>query len=182
MSNEQLLVKQSLEGNMDSFSEIILIYHYKLRAFMVKLGASVHDSEDLIQEVFIKVYKNLDKYDSQKNFSTWIHTIAVNTWKNHIKKEQHAAVAITEDNTDKNVNVSDSNFESLERKEIISQMFNYLSDDTRQIIVLRFFHDMKFKEIGEVMGITTENAKMRIARALEKLQIRFGNCLKGGVL
>lgn len=83
---DNMLVESTLKGDVNSFEELVSFYQGRIFNFLSKMTATREDAEEITQEVFIKVYKNLYKYNCKWSFSTWIYRIAVNTLRSEYKK------------------------------------------------------------------------------------------------
>jgi RNA polymerase sigma-70 factor (ECF subfamily) len=88
LNQEGELVEKSLRGDMKSFETLVNLYKDKMYCFLFKMTLSKEDSDDLLQETFICVFKNLYKYNDKWKFSTWIYKIATNLLKNYWKKKE----------------------------------------------------------------------------------------------
>ena len=75
---------------MDAYSELVLKYKDRIFAFLLKMTLSKEDAEELLQEVFINVYKQLYRYDSNWSFSTWIYKIAANAFITSTRKKHNS--------------------------------------------------------------------------------------------
>lgn len=82
--DDRQIVNQVLSGNTESFSLLVDRYYRKILGFICKTGIPRDDAEDLAQEVFIRAFRNLFRYDASWSFSTWIFRIAVNLSKNYL--------------------------------------------------------------------------------------------------
>ena len=88
MDTDKTLVKQILNGKTELFTELVNRYYSKITSFIMKMNVSREDAEDLAQDVFVKVYNNLYKYDDRWQFSTWIFKVAINTLRDSKKRKQ----------------------------------------------------------------------------------------------
>mgnify|MGYP000940897963 CR=1 FL=1 len=85
MQEETTQITRILNGDIEAFEELVEEYKHKLFSFLVKMTYSTHDAEEILQEVFIRVYNNIDKYDDRWMFSTWIYRIAINAYRSYMK-------------------------------------------------------------------------------------------------
>jgi RNA polymerase sigma-70 factor (ECF subfamily) len=155
-----------------------------LFAFITRLGLSRQDAEDVLQEVFIKVYKNLYKYNGRWCFSTWIYSIALNTFKTEYKKKKRASAAVF-DETYMSSLISDSPEGIYESKELHAELvvlINSLEVEQRACLILKHVQGMSYNEIGDILGISADAAKMKVLRAKQKLCRDFDRSGKRGVL
>ncbi len=148
-------------------------YHEKVLIYLKSKVPSPEDAEDLCSDVFIKVQKKLDGYDSEKaSIATWIFTIARNTVIDHYRKYR-APEEIPEDlASDFQVD------ESLLRQESLSELaeaLKKLSDEERSIIILHYYEGLSLKEIETKTGLSYGQVKIRHNNALKEMNIFFSN-------
>jgi len=183
LEKDNLLVKRTLNGDTDAFSELVSIYQGRLYNFILKMSKSREDAEEIVQEVFIKIYNNLYKYNEKYCFSTWAYTIALNTFKSEYKKKKrHLHKEINEGLTYRETEESPE--EIVMYKENIDEMqtfLNTLSIENKAILVLKYVDDLSYKEIGEIFKISPEAAKMKIYRAKQTICKKYGSAEKRGV-
>ena len=177
MNKEDYLIENSLKGDKESFENLVNMYKDRIYCFILKMTLSREDSDDLLQETFICVYKNLYKYNNKWNFSTWIYKIAVNLLKNHWKKKKRTYgrelyQSITE-NLYSIYNDPETEFESKEDYIEIVRIINQLDYDQKVAFVLRYARDLTITDIAAIIGTSPENVKMRIHRARKKICNEF---------
>ncbi len=170
------LVKLSLK-NQDYFYCLILRYEDKLLRYIRRISSSSReDAEDILQEVFISVYKNLNDFDNKLKFSSWIYRIAHNQTISHWRKIQSRPKTISGDNEDNNlfdfIAGDDDILKSLERKcsaEQIREIIFSLDDKYRDVLVLKFLEDKDYKEISDILKKPMGTVATLINRAKKKL-------------
>ncbi|NLP14925.1 MAG: RNA polymerase sigma factor [Clostridium sp.] len=186
MSKERdnMLVESTLKGNIDSFEELITLYQDKLFNFLSKMTYSREDAEEITQEVFIKVYKNLYKYNNKWSFSTWIYRIAINTLRTEYRKIKNIKKIDYYTNIpDLPANLSDYPeiaYEMKEQRGQIIKLIDDLKEDQKTALLLRCMQDFSFKEIGDILGISPEAAKMKIHRAKQTICRKYEKLEKEG--
>jgi len=131
--------------------------------------------EDLFQEVMLKVYRNLDKYNPVYSFNTWIYSIARHHCLNHIRKRKLPAVNFDKEGTNdfetKNISSPETQALNKELHQIITSILNRFDEDNRQIAFLRFFEGMKNSDIARVMDIPAGTVKSRLHKIRTALKI-----------
>lgn len=179
--DDRQIVNQVLSGNTESFSLLVDRYYRKILGFICKTGIPRDDAEDLAQEVFIRAFRNLFRYDASWSFSTWIFRIAVNLSKNYRKRRRIRTEELDRHCIDDRNDPSGNRYlDDLVNRQIISNMLDSLNDQVRYMLILRFYNNMTYDEIGDICGISGDAVKMRISRALQKLRRKFGNSVSGG--
>ena len=86
--NTDILIKSALNGDMSAFEELIIQYEKKVYNVALRVLKNPDDAMDISQEVFIKIYKNLDKFDGKASFSTWLYRITTNTCIDELRKRK----------------------------------------------------------------------------------------------
>jgi len=179
MDADKQLVKRILNGDTECFNDLINKYFPRTVGFIYKMGVVREDAEDLAQEVFIKVYNNLYKYNESWKFSTWLFKIAVNTYKDFRKRKQPRTEEINE-NIPSGGASPEEYLDSVQRQESIRLMFSSLNDDVKSIMVLHYYQGLSLKEIGEIYRISPDAVKMKIFRARKQLSKKYGRNALGG--
>ncbi len=185
VNNDNILIENSLKGDIDAFSALVRKYQDRLYNFLLKMNLSREDSEEIAQEVFIKVYNNLYKYNSKWSFSTWLYRIAVNTLRSEYKKKKKIRLidyyADIQEVAGSSYIHPEESLENKEQTEEIVKLIDSLSHDQKLAFTLRYIQDFSFKEIGEILGISPEAAKMKIQRAKQALCKKFEKLQKESV-
>ncbi len=171
------LIKIIREGRMDEYVKIIERYQGKLLAYLYRLVGDKDEAEDLLQDVFIKAYKNLDSYDVERKFSSWIYRISHNEAVNHIKRKSLKRFISWEDvNSTKDKLESCSTEERADdswiRKEKIEEVdlaIKRLPAKYRQVLMLRYYSDKSYGEISGVLKKPVNTVGTLINRAKKKL-------------
>lgn len=178
--NEILLIKRSQKGDINSFEE--LIKEYKKIAFNIalKILKNKEDAEDISQEALIKVYKNIDRFNMDSSFKTWLYRIVVNTCLDHVRKNKENPISIDQPirsgHDEFYMDVEDyrpTPQEILETKltqKMVMDAVNELEDDFKSIIILRDINDFSYEEISEILECNIGTVKSRISRGRQKLK------------
>lgn len=167
------LIRLSLEGDSKAFE--VLFDHYKemIRELLHKRTNNDFDTSDLMQETFIKAFLNLEKYNGRYTFAQWIHTIARNTFIDHIRRRNSGNNLLPIDENTSSHEVSRNSPEDIfiakEKREEIEKNIHKLSPRYRRIIELRYYRELSYEEIALEMGIPTGTVKTNLHRAKENL-------------
>lgn len=164
-------------SNKDFFAVLVSRYEAKLSRYLRRLGVqSAEDIEDLLQTVFIKVYKNLNGYSKDFTFSAWIYRIchneAVSFFRVNSIRPHGNLIADSEEVLPYIFDDKDVPFEGdkLYDKNEIAKALEELDQKYRQIIVLRYFEELSYEEISEVLEIPPGSVATHLHRAKKKLQ------------
>jgi RNA polymerase sigma-70 factor (ECF subfamily) len=159
-----------------AFALLIDRYEAKLRRYVSRLGRfSIEDVEDLLQDIFMKVYKNLNGFDSSLKFSSWIYRIAHNEVvsffrKNHIRPEGHSA-QLTDELLQTLASEIDvlKNIEREDSRRLLASSINMLDSKYKDVIVLKFFEDKSYEEISNILMIPRGTVAIRLKRAKDQI-------------
>jgi RNA polymerase sigma-70 factor (ECF subfamily) len=181
------LVRQCMAGDQQAWQQLVVSQHRRIYAICYRFTGSSADAEDLTQDVFIKLYRNLASFDTQKgSFQTWITTLARNLLVDHFRRTRLDRATDSLDASftadDGSVTVGDRLAEltdpspspekhasGLELKARIQQALAQLSPELREAVVFRDLEDMDYKEIAQVLRIPEGTVKSRISRGRGEL-------------
>lgn len=175
------LVKIICEKDSELYGEIIKRYEGKLFAYLYKLINSREEAQDILQDVFIKAYKNLRSYDTKRKFSSWIYRVAHNEAVNFIKRKSLKKFIPWESVTTSKDKLEISNFENeaeknwarKETKKEMDEALNKLPFKYKQVIDLRYYKEKSYEEIGRILKKPVNTVGTLISRAKKKLLAEF---------
>jgi RNA polymerase sigma-70 factor (ECF subfamily) len=192
LSDEELVARAKRELPSDTRSYEVLVQRYMNRVYSIvyRVVCNKEEAEDVTQEVFVKVYNSLKKFEQQAAFSSWLYRIATNSALDALDKTKRRPQAATpvanqrngskEEETDllslqatTEAGPEDSAIQS-ELRECISRVLKKLDKDQARVLVMRDFDDLSYDEIAKVMGANLSAVKMRIHRARLAFQDVFG--------
>jgi RNA polymerase sigma-70 factor (ECF subfamily) len=179
-----LLVRRCVGGDTAAWEEIVQRYHRRIYNVCYRFAGDADNAQDLTQEVFIKMYRTLNTYDSGKGaFMTWVTTITRNLLVDHFRKtkgdritdsldgpvsEHEDAQPLSEQIADRAA-PPDAAVQSLETKQMVHQALQKLSPELREAVILRDLQDMDYKEIAGVLRVPEGTVKSRINRGRAEL-------------
>jgi len=174
--SDEELVKMTLE-NKEFFGELIGRYEKKLGRYILRLGVKNEDDRlDVMQEVFLKIYKNLNGFDTKLSFSSWAYRIAHNeaiTWyrkrsvrpEGHLVAESEEAISFisskelgADELLDRNINAEE-----------VQRALVQLEDKYREVIILRFFEHKEYDEISDILKIPVGSVGTLLHRGKKRL-------------
>ena len=174
------LVKKAKSGDREAFEQLVTEYEKKVYATAYRFMGSEADAMDMSQEVFIRVFRFLDKFNEESSFSTWLYRITVNVCKDGIKKRSGRSelpLEIPDEDNDTYVNeISDTRYdpselyEMTELKREIKQGIDTLPQNYREIIMMRDICGLTYEEISRSLELEIGTVKSRISRARERLR------------
>jgi RNA polymerase sigma-70 factor (ECF subfamily) len=193
-TDEEIIVKY-LDGEDDALNLLIQRYIKSIYNFVYRYAKNSRDAEDITQDVFILVWKHIKKFDGQKNFRTWIFTIARNTSLNWIKKKKPIlfselqAVSLRDNNSSEDpFDIADESVISIEevidtliRNEHVKDAMETLSPQYQNIISMRIDGSFTFQEIADVLNQPINTIQSNYRRALLKLKISLEPLIDKGI-
>ena len=153
------------------FAPIYKKYHEQIFRFIYQRMDSQDDAADVTSQVFLKALVNLKKYEFRGHpFSSWLYRIALNEVNQHYRKTKKTrTVNLEESNIVEIIEESGCVFDDNKREKLINGL-GCLKEDKLLLIEMRFFEKRSFKEIGQVLNISENNAKVRTYRVLEEMK------------
>ncbi len=186
--SDNQLVKKALE-DVENYSFLVERYETKLKFYILRISNfSYEETQEILQEVFIKVWKNLREFDDSLKFSSWIYRIAHNeTISEYRKKEtrgQDKQVFLEEDlfhNIPSGLDIPQETDRSINVK-IVHQVLALLPKNYREILILRFFEDKNYDEISDILkkpsgtvATLLHRAKQAFYEQVQRQKIDFSN-------
>lgn len=173
---DEELVRRFREGEQKAFDELYERYAPRLKRLIVYSLGDADEAEDVLHDVFMRVFLHIDSFNTEMAFSSWIYRIAVNCCKNFRKKHMHDRLTVAGDQMD-GINSPDGSPEELYLKEEDMREF-YLAVDSlkekfRTVFLLRFDHGMQYSQISSILDCPERTAKWRMQKAVEKIVDRL---------
>ncbi len=173
---DEELVKKSLE-NIDYFAYIFDRYENKLTRYILRLSTfSLNEAEEVLQESFIKAWKNLNDFDESLKFSSWIYRIVHNTtiteWKKSQSKWKDKKQELDEEifvNLPSSLNLEDELDKKL-NSEHIRKILNLMPEKYSEVLILKFLEDKDYKEISDILKKPWWTIAILINRAKKSFQ------------
>lgn len=175
--NDREMVKMALK-DATLFGNVIERYEAPLQRYIRRLGVkTIEDQQDVLQEIFIKVYRNLNAFDSSLKFSSWIYRIAHNeaiSWfrKYNVRPEGHL-IADSEDLLilqQTKLHNQEVLFDEDINADVIRDALSVLDAKYREVLILRFFEHKEYDEISDILKIPVGTVGTLIHRGKQKLK------------
>jgi RNA polymerase sigma-70 factor, ECF subfamily len=178
------LVRQCIAGDSQAWQQLVVSQHRRVYAICYRFTGSGTDAEDLTQEVFLKLYRNLATFDTQKgSFQTWITTLARNLLVDHFRRTRQDratdSIDASFDGEDDGPTLAEriadpgisqeKHVANLQLRGRIQDALKQLSPELREAVILRDLEDMDYKEISQVLRIPEGTVKSRISRGRGEL-------------
>jgi RNA polymerase sigma-70 factor (ECF subfamily) len=166
------------ENDQSAYTELMNLYRDAVYYLMYKMTNNHNDAYDLTLEAFGKAFRYLKQYTPQYAFSTWLFKIASNNALDYIRRKKFYYTSLDEDyenedyitlsQTLKDTNPNpEEQFIKKQRKRIVRKIIQDLKPEYREIIELRFYHEMSYEEIAEYLNLPLGTVKAKLFRARE---------------
>ena len=168
--NEKEIIKRCQNGDKSAFDELIRAFYPYVTKYLLKLTHDESLTEDLTQEVFIKIIRVIDEYriNGKASFATYVITTAKNCYIDYIRKNK-AFLEDIPDETPSADNVEKTVITSMQYSEA-ARYIEELPPNQRQVIKLKYIEELTLKEIESVTGIPEKTVKSRIHEGMKKLR------------
>lgn len=173
------LIKKIKQGNQESFNILVKQNLTMILNFVYRFVYDTDLAEDIAQETFIKIWKNIKKFDENKKFKTWMFTIAKNTAIDFIRKKRIIPFSSFEQDDETNnfvENIQDEKLSLLnemikkDNKTKLSKVLKNLNTKQQLVLYLYYYEEMNFREISEILNISTNTIKSQHLRGIKKLK------------
>ncbi len=176
--NEKDIIKDAQSGNRESFGKIVDKYKDKIYGISLALTKDKLEAEEIAQQVFIKLFKNIGKFNYRSSFSTWLYRLAHNTFYDYTRKtNRRSSRAIPIEKTH-GLDVGDNPYEKLNRNEIRRIVFDALGEIPHEFSLAVIYYDIdgrSYEEISQIIEKPMGTVKSRIYRGRELLREKLGN-------
>lgn len=170
--DEKELVQRAKIGDKEALNELIERYYDEVYRFLYRRMGNKAAAEDVTQDTFIKFVKSLPYYKEKNKLKSFLFTIAINTSNDFFRRHKQETSLLSLDNVGEEITEEVTEDEVLQKEEalIVRQAVLSLPDVQRDVIILRFYHDLKIKEIASVQKVPIPTVKTRLRRALKALK------------
>jgi RNA polymerase sigma factor (sigma-70 family) len=178
---DPVLVKRAQQGDVDAYSELMRRHQGKIYGLIYNMTGNQQDTEDLVQDVFLKGFKVLKRFKGKSSFYTWIYRIAVNRTINFLKKRRNRAAvslhdmdgAVESDPAYVELSSRESPFRDAslsELQERLNAALQTLSEKHRAVVILHDIQGVPHEEIGKMLGCSPGTVRSRLFYARQQLQ------------
>ncbi len=173
---DEEIVKRVQSGSKEAFGEIVERYEKRLFGYIKNLINQPNEEvEDLLQEVFISAYINIQGFDTRKKFSSWIYRMAHNRAVDYFRTK-HKRTILDETNEelvgDGRKLIEELEIEK-EEAETVRRAVEKLELKYKEVVMLNFFEDKSYEEISDILHISVSNVGVLLCRAKDKLRKLF---------
>ena len=167
MQEDAQIIQQVLQGNDAAIDDLVRRYYDEIFRYIVRMGCSNEEAMDLTQEVFIIMMKSIATYKEQGHFRAWLYKIAHNQTMNVFKRKKRELVHFI--NEEKSGIMTDFS-EAVADQAFVEELLKQLPAKQRDVLILKYYHGFKSKEIAKITNSTLPAVKSRLFQALQKLK------------
>jgi RNA polymerase sigma-70 factor (ECF subfamily) len=180
--NDWDLVARARSGDTRAFEELVRRYQTPVIHFCQRMLGSTQEAEDIAQDSFVRIYRHLDRLRPDAKFSTVLFGIARNLTLNYIRDMGRRGRGVTDsltrdDETERSLEAPQRGPDEVARvneiQDVIEQGLALLSEEHREVLVLREVQGLDYDTIGDIIGCRKGTVKSRLARAREQLRMRL---------
>ena len=176
------LLRRAGRLDADALENLVALYSPRVFGLLLRMTGSRETAEDLLQETFLRMVRTIPEYQHDGRFDAWLFRIAANLARDHRRKSRRRGVAVRIDQAEDNLSFvsrepadvrqirPDAEVMTRESRQRVQEMLQALPDAEREIILLRHFAELPFREIAEMLGVPLGTALARAHRALKKLR------------
>ncbi len=185
---DEILVRKArsaLPGDLRFFDELVRRHQSRVQTNCRYLSGNEEDALDLAQEVMVKTYFNLHRFEGRSSFATWIGRIKVNHCLNHLRRQKgRDFVALDEPGLEQDSALhsrhrADAQAEDRDKRELIARILDDMTDSLRLPLIMREMDGMSYQEIADELDLGLSAVKMRINRARREFREAYGRGAAG---
>ena len=171
MIQDWMIINKIKMGDPDAWDILVHKYYDSVYFYCVRRCYGDCDiASDLTQDIFLKLVESLPRYRFIGKFQNYLYTMAVNTCNNYLKKRHIEQIELTDNfTTDLDTSLIDEILHD-ERKETVQKALDLLPEIQREVVILRYYHDLKVKDIATITGVGVSTVQSRIYQGLRKLE------------
>lgn len=188
-AEDKRLVAALARGDDEALRALVERWQLPLRQFVFRFVQQLEDTEDIVQETFVRVYRHRERYRPERKFSTWLFTIAVNLCRNHAARRRRRPTLSLDDmgetgthNRNEAVSPEASppdRVESTERAAAVRAAIHELPADLRTAVLLFEYEHLSHAEIAAIESTTAKAIETRLYRARQQLRKKLSGFLVG---
>ena len=179
-NDEELVARcqEELPDKTEAYLELLQKYEPMVYGTCLRMLGNVQDAEETCQDAFVRVFHKIHQFEGRSAFKTWLFRVVYNfcmTKRRNLATKRERGAAISEEITQEAAAQQANQLaEESAHKEAVQKVLGKLSDDDREVIVLRFFSELSLEEIADVLELKLSATKMRLYRALDRFKEIYG--------
>ena len=176
MASDEIIVERALTGDAEAFGELVRRWERRIFALTYGMLGREEDARDATQETFLAAFRNLRGFRGEAKVSSWLHRIAVNQCISRQRRSKVRGESALEEEQEFATPVSESPSRVAEGRQAtvaVRRAINSLPVELRQVVVMKEFEELTFREIADALDLPVSTVKSRLYTALKQLQMRL---------
>lgn len=166
------LIRRAKSGDATAMEEIVKLYYDDIYHFLCRKLPNYMDAQDIAQDVFLKLAAGINTYQEKGKLKNYLFQMALNASRDFYRRTNHNACTLNESADICSDSMPlEQMMEMVERAEIVKVALNKLPEYQKDVIVLRFYHDLAFKDIALITDTNISSTKSRYRQGVDKLKI-----------
>ena len=165
-----LVLQRAIAGDASAFEQIIIRYERRVLTLAWRLLASAEDAQDAAQEVFLRAFRFLHRFDTRRPFEPWLVRMTVNVCRDFGRKRQRQPNALIDTNALPAKSDPHADFHSEEQRQILYTALQHLPEKERAAVVLRDIEGLSTAEVAEILGSSEATVRSQISNARLKIK------------
>jgi len=174
------LIRRAARGDVEGFNLLVSRWEKRVYNYLLRITANREDALDLTQDVFLKAYQNLRKLDDVSRFAPWLYRIAHNEAFSAFRKRRPEGDVLASEPVVEQIPVGTGAF-PIELSIAVTTALGRLTDDQREVVVLKIYQGFKFEEMSEILSCPVSTVKSRLYTALDVLKTQLAPVKSRGV-
>jgi len=158
-NTDLVIVQQFLDGEAQGFDEIVRRYQSRVYNTCFQMLGNGSDAEDATQETFVAIFKGLGGFEARSTLSTWIYRITINKCRTFRSKRP------SDVNVECDLSIHYDDHDGMQKRQVVRGLLQELKPHYRAVLILRYFQQLSYEEIGETLGWSTSKVKCYLSRA-----------------
>ncbi|GAA0615294.1 RNA polymerase sigma factor [Virgibacillus siamensis] len=174
MTEDRQLIHEIMNGSEAAMEVLTRRYYKSIFSFVYRKVGNKDSAYDLTQDIFIKMIKKIDTYSNKGSFKSWLYTLAVNHCRDYWKSADYKVTSKQSELPDYLSNEQNQVpyiFEKKETREQVKAAVEELPEYQKEVVLLKYFHDLKIRDISEVTKAKESTVKSRLRQGLSKLEV-----------
>jgi RNA polymerase sigma-70 factor (ECF subfamily) len=170
---DEELIEMFKTGNEAAFNQLVLRYQERVYMIARRYTFDHDDADDILQDVFVKVYESLKQFRGDSSFFTWLYRIVINLSINYTRKKRIKEFLRIDEEVEESTAGDDDPADACERneqKKIVNDALKKLPERQRSVFILRFYEELPYEEIAGVMKTSVGAAKANYFHAMKKVE------------
>ncbi|MBI4656637.1 MAG: sigma-70 family RNA polymerase sigma factor [Elusimicrobia bacterium] len=172
-------IERAQNGDLESFGTLIRCYESNIYNLSLLLTHNNVEAEEIAQQVFIKIWKNLNKFSFKSSFNTWVYRLVHNVFYDHVRKKSRLKESQEDFSGLSDCEDSYNQVETQERRKIVGDALRKLPDKFQQVVIMYDFEGLSYNEISRILNEPLGTVKSSLFRARAMLQKELGNFFDG---